>query len=99
MVHRLFGVWVWVWVWWEWVWVCTSHHVLRARMSTIFVPLPFYWYARPKTLYENFWNDKHPHVFAVHHTRTISERNHIVHVSFQGKRTDDTSPFLCIGIK
>ena len=48
------------------VWVCVPHHVLRARMSTIFVPLPFHW-CRPKTLYENFWNDEHPHVFAAHH--------------------------------
>ena len=45
---------IWVWVWWEWVWVCASHHVLHAGMSTIFVPVPFHWYARPKMPYEWF---------------------------------------------
>ena len=73
MSAKAFMLWVW-WVWWELVWVCASHHMLHAGMSTISVPVPFHGYARPKTPYEQFWNNEHPHVFAVHHTHTTSER-------------------------
>ena len=75
-----------VWVWWELVWVCASHHMLHVGMSAISVPVPFHWYAHPKTPYDQFWNNEHPHVFAVHHTRTTSERNYTVQLRYALKK-------------
>ena len=42
-----------------------------------FVPLPFHWYAHPKTPYEKFRNNEHQHVFAVHRTHTTSMCNYM----------------------